>query len=37
MYSLVRRYLKTAVGFLVVGLAVGIWMTAQREERGKRF
>jgi len=31
MYSLVRRYIKTAIGFLVVGLALGGWMIAARE------
>lgn len=35
MYSLVRRFLKTAIGFLVVGLVVGIWMMAQRELLGR--
>ena len=31
MYTLVRRYLKTAVAFLLVGLALGSWMMARRE------
>ena len=31
MTSLVRRYLKTAIVFLIVGLAIGFWMMAQRE------
>jgi cbb3-type cytochrome oxidase subunit 1 len=31
MYTLVRRYLKTAIGFLGVGLAIGGWMIARRE------
>jgi cbb3-type cytochrome oxidase subunit 1 len=31
MYSLVRRYLKTAVTFLGVGLALGGWMLIRRE------
>jgi heme/copper-type cytochrome/quinol oxidase subunit 1 len=31
MYSLVRRYLKTGIVFLMVGLALGVWMTVQRE------
>lgn len=35
MYSLVRRYLKTAIGFLVVGLVIGIWMMVQRELLGR--
>ena len=26
MYSLVRRYLKTAIAFLAIGLAIGGWM-----------
>ena len=34
MYSLVRRYLKTAIGFLLVGLALGAWMVAARELGG---
>jgi heme/copper-type cytochrome/quinol oxidase subunit 1 len=29
--SLVRRYLKTAIGFLVLGLLLGGWMMADRE------
>jgi heme/copper-type cytochrome/quinol oxidase subunit 1 len=32
--SLVRRYLKTAIGFLAVGLALGGWMMARRELAG---
>lgn len=31
MHSLVRRYIKTAIAFLVTGLAVGLWMVARRE------
>ena len=31
MHSLVRRYLKTAIGFLFVGLAIGAWMVVRRE------
>ena len=31
MYSLVRRYIKTAIGFLIVGLGLGAWMIAERE------
>jgi heme/copper-type cytochrome/quinol oxidase subunit 1 len=31
MHSLVRRYIKTAIGFLFVGLGVGGWMIARRE------
>jgi heme/copper-type cytochrome/quinol oxidase subunit 1 len=33
--SLVRRYLKTAIGFLVVGLLLGGWMMAGRELSGR--
>lgn len=31
MHSLVRRYIKTAVAFLMAGLAIGGWMIARRE------
>lgn len=31
MHSLVRRYIKTAIGFLVAGLLLGLWMIARRE------
>jgi heme/copper-type cytochrome/quinol oxidase subunit 1 len=31
VYTLVRRYLKTAVAFLAIGLAIGGWMIARRE------
>lgn len=31
MHSLVRRYLKTGIGFLALGLAIGLWMMAERE------
>jgi len=34
MHSLVRRYIKTAIAFLIVGLAVGGWMIVERELRG---
>lgn len=34
MTSLVRRYLKTAILFLFVGLALGAWMIVQREITG---
>jgi heme/copper-type cytochrome/quinol oxidase subunit 1 len=34
MYTLVRRYLKTAVAFLVVGLLIGTWLIARRELAG---
>src|SRR5690348_17674151 len=33
MHSLVRRYLKTAIAFLMIGLALGVWMMAERELR----
>jgi heme/copper-type cytochrome/quinol oxidase subunit 1 len=31
MHSLVRRYIKTAVAFLIVGLLIGGWMIVRRE------
>lgn len=31
MYTLVRRYIKTGVGFLGVGLLLGLWMMVRRE------
>ena len=31
MHSLVRRYIKTAVGFLIAGLGIGAWMIVRRE------
>ena len=31
MHSLVRRYLKTAFGFLAVGLLIGLWLVTARE------
>ena len=34
MHSLVRRYIKTAIGFLLVGLVTGGWMLARRELNG---
>ena len=34
MHSLVRRYIKTAVGFLVAGLGIGGWMILRREMWG---
>ncbi|HET9426098.1 MAG TPA: cbb3-type cytochrome c oxidase subunit I [Gemmatimonadaceae bacterium] len=33
MHSLVRRYIKTAIGFLMTGLVMGIWMVVRREIR----
>src|SRR5262245_26724509 len=35
VYSLVRRYIKTAIGFLAVGLILGGWMIARRELWGR--
>jgi heme/copper-type cytochrome/quinol oxidase subunit 1 len=35
MYTLVRRYLKTAICFLGVGLAIGGWMIVRRELWGE--
>ena len=35
MTSLVRRFLKTAILFLVVGLAIGGWMMVERELTGR--
>jgi heme/copper-type cytochrome/quinol oxidase subunit 1 len=34
MPPLVRRYLKTAVGFLIFGVVLGVYMLAERELRG---
>ena len=34
MYSLVRRFIKTAVAFLAVGVALGTWMLVRRELYG---
>jgi len=34
MFSLVRRYIKTAIAFLLIGLAIGGWMIARRELGG---
>jgi heme/copper-type cytochrome/quinol oxidase subunit 1 len=31
MHSLVRRYLKTGIAFLALGLLIGAWMMAERE------
>ena len=31
MYTLVRRYIKTAIVFLAIGLAIGEWMILRRE------
>lgn len=34
MYTLVRRFIKTGVGFLAVGLMLGFWLMVQRELLG---
>jgi len=34
MHSIVRRFLKTAIGFLVVGIALGVWLLVRRETTG---
>lgn len=34
MYTLVRRYLKTAIAFLALGLSIGGWLIARRELAG---
>jgi cbb3-type cytochrome oxidase subunit 1 len=34
MHSLVRRFLKTAIVFLVTGLALGVWLLVRRETGG---
>jgi len=31
MHSLARRYLKTAIAFLIVGIALGVWFLVRRE------
>lgn len=31
MHTLVRRFIKTAIGFLAAGLAIGGWMVVRRE------
>ena len=35
MHTLVRRYVKTAILFLAVGLLIGGWMIVQRELHGR--
>lgn len=35
MHTLVRRYLKTAIAFLGIGLALGGWMMVERELYGR--
>ncbi|HEX6939509.1 MAG TPA: hypothetical protein VF158_08860 [Longimicrobiales bacterium] len=34
MYTLVRRFIKTGIGFLFAGLALGAWMLVRRELYG---
>lgn len=34
MHTNVRRFVRTAIGFLMVGLALGVWMLARRELLG---
>jgi cbb3-type cytochrome oxidase subunit 1 len=34
LYTLVRRFIKTGVGFLLTGLAIGLYMMARRELYG---
>ncbi len=35
MYTLVRRYIKTGIAFLALGLVLGFWMLVQREIVGQ--
>ena len=35
MYTLVRRFIKTGIGFLLAGLVLGSWMLAERELLGR--
>jgi heme/copper-type cytochrome/quinol oxidase subunit 1 len=35
MNPLVRRYLRTAMGFLLAGLGLGVWMLVRRELEGR--
>ncbi|MHB1297088.1 MAG: hypothetical protein ACYC0B_01050 [Gemmatimonadaceae bacterium] len=35
MFSLVRRFIKTSVGFLALGLLIGVWMIVRRELQGR--
>lgn len=35
MYTLVRRFIKTGIGFLAVGLVLGFWLVVQRELLGR--
>lgn len=35
MYTLVRRFVKTGIGFLFAGIALGVWMLVRRELWGE--
>ena len=35
MYTLVRRFIKTGIGFLAVGLVLGFWLLVRRELLGR--
>ena len=35
MHTLVRRYIKTGIAFLLIGLALGAWMIGEREFTGR--
>ena len=35
MYTLVRRFIKTAIAFLAAGVALGVWMLVGRELLGR--
>lgn len=35
MHTLVRRYIKTAIGFLAIGLAIGGWLIVRRDLGGR--
>ena len=35
MFTLVRRFVKTAIAFLLIGLAIGAWLLWQRELSGR--
>jgi heme/copper-type cytochrome/quinol oxidase subunit 1 len=35
LYTLVRRFIKTGVGFLALGLVLGFWLVVQREILGR--
>jgi hypothetical protein len=34
MHTLVRRFIKTGIGFLAAGLVLGLWMPVRRELAG---